>query len=324
MDHPSQSMLKNIVVIAGGNGGAKSICALKRYANFFSLSAIVPTSDSGGSSGTLRREFGVIPVGDVLRTILAFSPLDYRTLKQLFHTIRFSNAGKLNTHNLGNLFLVLAAEYDGNMLSGLNALHEAVGAIGTAHPVALQPSDLCVALSDGSVVIGEHDIDRPTYNRSLRITRAWLEPVPVIYEGARDAVLRADVIIFGPGSLYTSIIPPLLVEGMEDALRTSRARLVYVLGNAYETTGETGPTTLSDAVSELEAFLPRSLDAIVVNNHTLTKEELAVYAARNWTKLFSDIEKISQSDRLIQRDFEREGGGLDSRKLGAILKELVE
>lgn len=315
---------KHVVIIAGGNGSAKSICALKRYGGAFSLSAVVATSDSGGSSGMLRREFGVLPVGDILRAILALSPLDYQLLKRLFHKVRFTDAGKLTGHNLGNIFLALSAQYDGNILHALHALHEAVGAIGTAHPVALELSDLCVELSDGTIVIGEHEIDRPVYDRSLRITRAWLQPTPMIYEGAREAVLSADVIVFGPGSLYTSIIPPLLVEGMHDALRKSSAKFIYILGNAYETIGETGPTTISDAVRELEVFLPRPLDVVVVNNHVLTEQEHAAYAEHGWEKLLPDIDRMPNNERVVQSDFERAGGGLDAGKLGAMLKEIID
>lgn len=317
-------MLQHVLVIAGGNGSAKSICALKRYGDAFSLSAVVPTSDSGGSSGVLRREFGILPVGDILRAILALSPLEYQLLKRLFYKVRFADAGKLTGHNLGNLFLALSAEYGGDMPHALGALHQAVGAIGTAYPIALELSDLCVELSDGTIVIGEHEIDRPVYDRSLRITRAWLQPTPMIYAGARDAVLGADVIVFGPGSLYTSIIPPLLVEGMADALRKSTARFIYVLGNAYETVGETGPTTISDAVCELEVFLPRPLDAVVVNNHVLTKQEHAAYAEHGWEKFLPDIDRMPNNTRVVQSDFERDGGGLDAGKLGAILKEIID
>ena len=120
-------MKKKIVVIGGGNGSSICLEGLKKYANKFDISAIISMSDSGGSSGKLRKEFNTLPPGDIMRAVLSLSKFDYKILRQIFYKPRFTNAGKLNTHNLGNLFLTLMSQYSGNFLYALEALSQSVG-----------------------------------------------------------------------------------------------------------------------------------------------------------------------------------------------------
>lgn len=312
-------MKKNIVVIGGGNGSATSINAIKHIDKDINISAVISMSDSGGSSGKLRKEFDTLPTGDIMRAVLALSSHDYAMLKQVFYKRRFTGVGALDGHNLGNLFLVLAEKYDGHFLRALDALHQALDAVGRAHPVTLEASDLCVELSNGDIVIGEHEIDRPTYDRSLKIQRAWLQPTPPLCEPARRAIEEADCIIFGPGSLYCSVIAPLLVEGAKEALQKSKARFIYIVGNGYEAEGETGPESLCDFISELEIYLPRKLDAVMYNNHALTDKEMEHYRERNW-RLIQFEGECCKNRNVIARDFEKDCGGLDPRKLAVALK----
>lgn len=313
---------KNIVVIAGGNGSAKSCGALKRYASDYMLSAVVPMSDSGGANGRLSRELNVLPSADLLRAVLAFSPYEYKLLHKLFRENRFTG-GHFEGHYLGNLFLMLTAKYAGDYMLAVQALEDAVEAVGRVYPATLTSSNLCVELSNGDTVIGEYEIDRPTYDRALRIKRAWLAPPPPLYDGARKAVLAADVILIGPGSLYTSIIAALAVEGMHDVIRDSRAKLIYVAGNARESAGETGPMRLSEMVRELEMYLPRPVDVVVYNNHVLSEKQIQIYEERGWKRLTLDVDEI-KNRTVIGADFERENGGLDPEKLGGVLKKLIE
>jgi uncharacterized cofD-like protein len=312
---------KNVVIISGGNGSAISINACKTFLHDINLSAVIPMSDSGGSTGRLRREFDVLPVGDIMRAVVAMSKYDAQLLKQIFYRTRFDNVGKLDKHNLGNIFLVLAQQYDGDFLHSLTALHQAVAAVGTVHPVSLDISDLAVEYTNGETVVGEHKIDRPE-KRDTRIARAWLEPKPPLYGEAKRATEEADVIIFGPGSLYCSIIPSLLVGDMQEILRTSKAKFIYVVGNAYELNGEAGPGKLSEFISELENYLPRKLDAVVYNNHKLSSEEEKRYEEKKWGYIESDQENVT--DRLIiSDDFERQCR-LDPEKLGNILEKIIK
>ena len=316
-------MIKKVVVIGGGNGSALILRALKKFSNELELSGIISMSDSGGSSGRLRNEFNTLPAGDILRAILALSKHDYKFLKKLFHGIRFSGAGKLSKHNLGNLFLVLAQQYDGSWLNAISALEQAVEAKGHIYPVTLDQTDLCVELTSGEIVKTEGIIDRPDYDRSKKIKKAWLEPVGGIYMGAKKAIEEADYIFLGPGSLYCSIVATLLPIGVKEAIEKSKAKLVYIVGNAYELNGETGPTSLSNCVKELEEYLLRPVDKIIYNNFKLKEEQIKKYEEKGWALIKPDLKKLDLS-RVIQGDYERESGGLDDVKLGKILKEIIK
>lgn len=314
-------MKKNIVVIGGGNGSAITLNAVKKFADKFNISAVISVSDSGGSSGRLRKEFKTLPPGDILRAILALSPYDYPTLKNIFHKNRFVN-NKLNKHNLGNMFLVLVEKYSGSYLQALQALESAVEARGHVFPATLDKTDLVVELSNGKKIFGETKIDLPTYDRKLKIKKAWLEPHGKIFLDSKKAIEQADYIFMGPGSLYTSVIATILPEGFESAFKKSKAKLVYIMGNAYEAKGETGPTQMSDFVWELQNYLPRKFDTVVYNNHKFNKLEKVNYKKRKWQTFEVDIGN-RKDYKIIAGDYERWGGGLCPDKLGEILKSKI-
>ncbi len=311
---------KNVVVIGGGNTPTV-INALKNRDDI-NLSAVISMSDSGGSSGILRKEFNTLPPGDILRATLAMSSYDYDLLKDIFYRPRFVQEGKLEKNNLGTLFIILAAQYSGSLKESLMALHQALNTKGTAYPVTYEPSDICVELDNGEIVIGEHEMDRPQ-KRDHRIVRAWLQPTPMINPDAQKAIEQAQYIIFSPGSLYGSIIAALTVEGMtKGALRNSNAIFMSIPGNTYERDGEVGPTTLSEYIQELEQYLPRKVDYIIYNSHQLTEKEQQYYHKKGWQLRHMDTEHISDRT-VIGKDFEKNGGGLSAEKLQNILKEII-
>src|SRR3989338_10367595 len=176
---------KRVVAIGGGNGSAIALEALKQHRDIFDISAVISMSDSGGSSGRLRQEFNTLPPGDILRAILSLSLSDYPVLRKIFYSNRFSGAGKLAEHNLGNLFLTLAGKYAGDFMSAVRALEQSVEAVGHVYPATLDQTDLCVELENGQIIKTEAAIDMPNYDRSLKIKKAWLEPAWQIYSEAR-------------------------------------------------------------------------------------------------------------------------------------------
>lgn len=312
-----------VVTIGGGNGSAISLGAVKTLLPNVDIKAIISTSDSGGSSGDLRREFATLPPGDILRAVLALAPFDYRVLKKIFHTNRFSANPKLTGHNLGNLVFVLLEQYAGNFIAAIRAFEEIVEAVGHVYPTTLNFTDLSVELMDGTVLAGETNIDRPLVGQAMRIKRAWLSPDSVVYSETATALREADYIVIGPGSLYTSVIAAMLPKGFREAISDSKAKLIFVAGNAYEANGEMGPRTLSESVLEIQTYLPRKLDVVVNNNHVLTPDEKSIYARRGWAVYDCDYENISKELRVISEDFERTGGGLCPDKLGDILKKII-
>ena len=313
-------MKKKIVVIGGGNGSAICLEALKKYADEFDISAVVSMSDSGGSSGKLRKEFKTSPPGDIMRAILSLSKYDYQSLRKVFYWPRFKNAGKLNSHNVGNLFLVLATKYCGNFLYALDALSYSVQAQGKVYPVTLRIVDLVAELENGKVVRMEEFIDNPRYNRGWKIKKVWLEPSCGAYSEAVKAIEKADRIVLAPGSLYTSLIAALLPKGIKEAIaKNKKSKIIYVAGNAYRLDGETGPEKLSDMILQLERYLPRKIDLAVHNNHKLDKKQKAVYKEKKWGVFEFDKEKL-QNTRVRSVGFEKAEGGLNPIKLGRVLR----
>jgi len=209
---------KKIVVIGGGNGSAICLEGLKKFASKFNISAVISTSDSGGSSGRLRKELKTLPPGDILRAILSLSKYDYQELRRVFYSPRFKNCGKLDSHNVGNLFLTLATKYCGNFLYALDALSYSVQAQGKVYPVTLQNVDLVAELDNGKIVRTEEFIDVPKYNRGWKIKKIWLEPSCKAHAKAMETIVSADFIALAPGSLYTSLIAALLPKGIKEAI----------------------------------------------------------------------------------------------------------
>lgn len=313
---------KSIVVVGGGNGSAITLQSCKPMSDEFLLQAVICMSDSGGSSGILREELNALPPGDILRAILALSPIDYEVLKAVFYKERFENTGRLTGHNIGNIFLSLAAQYSGNFIDAIRSLEQAVQAKGIVHPVTLQNTRLIAQLMNGNVVKGESSIDHPLYDASQKIKKVWLNPSAQVCESARQALLDADIILLGPGSLYTSIIATLLPEGMFSAIEKSKAKLIYIVGNAYGVKNETGPQNLSGFIEKLEEYLPRKLDIVLYNNHELSNGEQDYYRNRGWAEIKMD-ETAKADKRILQYDYEKLGGGLDPEKINKILTKLL-
>ncbi|HAT03486.1 MAG TPA: hypothetical protein DCS29_01775 [Candidatus Magasanikbacteria bacterium] len=319
---------KRIVVMGGGNGSAVTLNAVKQLTDTCDISAVISMLDSGYSTGAIRKFFDMLPPGDILRAILAMSPYNFQILKKIFYKNRISTLKKLNGDlnasrgpSLGNVFIALTTQYEGDFVRAIRSLEEVLETVGHAYPSTLKQADLIVELSNGDIIRGETHIDEPTYDRNLRIKKAYVEPYVEAYPDALDQIKQASCIVFGPGDLYTSIVASLLPQGIQEAIKQSPAKLVYVVGNAYHTHGETGPTTLSEFISELELYLPRPLDYILFNNAQLNKNQLALYARREWSLIEQDITPDIDK-RIIAGDYERSSGGLCSDKLARMFKKL--
>lgn len=314
---------KQVTILGGGNGGSISIRAMKPYLDHYDISAVIAMSDNGSSSGQLRKEFGVLPPGDILRAVLAMSRYDYEIMKRIFYESRYSKHGKLKGFGLGHLFLAFVERYDGSIINAIRPLAQALDVVGPVFPVTLTPSDLCVSLTNGETVCGEHEIDRPNWDRSIKIVQAWLDTDPGVYERAAEEIRRSDVIIIGPGSFYTSIVATLLPNGMREAIAESKAKLVYVPGRAIEANGETGPEKLSEFVTAIHTYLPRPLDAVVYNTAVLSDTQQGYYQEKVWSSIIDDVKSI-QDVPIIGMPFEAAEGGSDPELLGAILHTWIQ
>jgi len=257
---------QNIVTIGGGSGQyvlLSALCDLRHI----SITAIVSMVDSGGSTGRLRDELGVLPPGDILKCVLALSP-DRESVRKLLQT-RFKSKNRLNGHSAGNLLLTFLSQYAGSFPEGVEALAEILNIKGKVLPVTIDKATLVAELTDGSHLYGETAIDLPRGNQREKIKKAFLVPhhsdAIKIYPPVIKAIKRADFLVIGPGDLYTSIIPNLLVPGVKEALGKTKAKLVYVV-NLMTKFGETDNFKVSDFVRVIEKAIGKKLDFIIVNN----------------------------------------------------------
>lgn len=256
---------REIVVIGGGTGTYTALIGLKRHA--VNLTAIVSMADDGGSSGRLRDEFGHLPPGDVRRCLLALSSDDSAMMLRKLFEYRFDRGNGLNGHSFGNLFLTALTELTGRTEQAISEAARLLGVKGTVLPVTLSDSRLCAELEDGTVIYGESNIDIRAENPEGRISRVYLAPPAAANPAALAAFERADVIVIGPGDLYTSILPNLLVAGVPEAIERSPAIRIYVC-NLMTKHGETDGFRASDFVREVQRYLgvASSLDRVIVND----------------------------------------------------------
>lgn len=284
---------KNVVVIGGGSGTFMVLSALRDYN--LNLTAIVSMADDGGSTGALRDQYGVLPPGDVRRALVALSQ-ESKTLRELFN-YRFG-AGDLEGHSFGNIFLSALEKISGNFASAVKEASRVLNLKGSVLPVTLNNIRLNAKLADGKIIKGETNIDIPLRARA-KIEKIWLSPAARINPEAKKAILSADLIVIGPGDLYTSLVPNFLVSGVSRAVKKSRAKKIYVC-NLMTKYGETQGFHAEDFVLEIEKYLGRDiLDYAIFNSQRPSLQILARYKKEkaefieppNVRHLVSDIAK---------------------------------
>ena len=278
----------HIVVIGGGTGLSVLLRGLKEYSS--NITAIVSVGDDGGSSGRIREEFGMVPVGDVRNCIVALS--DREDLMEQLFDYRFERGDGLDGHSLGNLLLVAMSYLTGSFHDAVSDINEVLQIRGKVLPVTDEPITLKAILDDDTEIIGESCVsqaDRP-------IVRLTIEPEDVQpLEEALEAIASAEAIILGPGSLFTSIIPNLLVDGIVEAILKSKAMKFYVC-NVMTQAGETDNFTAEDHLfSLLEHGRKGIVDYIIVNNHeAIDREILQRYAEEGAMPVTYHKDKLEQ------------------------------
>lgn len=261
----------NIVVIGGGTGLSAILRGLKTFP--VDITAIVTVADDGGSSGRLREEFDIPPPGDVRNVLVALSEVE-PLVEELFQH-RFQNGDGLSGHSLGNLLLAGMTSITGDFAKGVRELSKVLNVRGKVLPAANQSIVLKAEMADGSIVVGESTIPKI----GKRIKRVFLTPENVKPLAETIAAInKADLIVIGPGSLYTSVLPNLLVPGIADAVIKSPAKKVYIC-NVMTQPGETDDYTASDHVEALVSHVGnRIIDTIIVNNQEIDQQYLELYA----------------------------------------------
>jgi uncharacterized cofD-like protein len=321
-----------IVSIGGGNGLSTLLRGLKRYAKAspggLDITAIVTVTDDGGSSGRLRREFDVLPPGDIRNCMVALSE-DEALLSRLFQ-YRFSNGRGLKGHSFGNLFLTAMTHLTGDFGQAVRLSSEVLAVLGRIYPSTAANVALEATLENGTKVAGETRISR---SRS-RIEKIELRPKhPKPLGETLRAIAEADLITLGPGSLFTSVIPNLLVKGVAQAIRQSPALKVYFV-NLMSQPGETTNFCASDHVKALlrHAGRGRLIDVCVVNTQPMARKTLDRYQANAAQPVDNDIDNLQRMGlKVIGADLVRMAGRLTDQKvrhdqsvIGAVAMELAQ
>lgn len=312
--------MKKVVVIGGGTGGYVILSGLKKYP--LELTAVVSMADDGGSTGILREEFGILPPGDIRRAILALSTSDNRIITKLFN-YRFKEGTGLIGHNFGNLMLTALERITKSFTGAIEEAEKILEVKGKVLPSTLNKSRLYAELETGQIIKGETNIDIPDHNGNLRIRKVWLKPKAKINPAAQKAILAADAIVIGPGDLYTSIIPNLLVSGLPEAIRKSKAKKIFIV-NAMTKFGETNNFRTSNFIRETEKYLGGdSLDYALINIKRPTGKRLKPYILEKASLV--EIDEMPLGVTPVYGDFLRSRGFIrhDSNKLAKAIVSLI-
>lgn len=289
-----------ITVIGGGTGSFVVLRGLKNYP--VELTAIITVTDSGGSTGRLRSEFGFLPVGDLRQCLAALAKDGEETLIQLL-TYRFNRGQGLRGHNLGNLILTGLRDLYGSEPKALEKAASIFRISGKVLPVSLSQATLGAVYQDGCQVSGEHAIDQPEFRGGVPIRKVFLRPKIKIYRRAAQAVVDSDLIVMGPGDLYTSTIPCLLVDGMGQALARSGAKFCYVV-NLMNRYSQTHNFKVSDYILEIEKYGGRRPDAVLINTSKIPEWARRAYFREKATLPEDDLREDKKLT-VIRGDFAR-------------------
>lgn len=309
-----------IVIIGGGTGLPVLLRGIKKYP--VDITAIVTVADDGGSSGRLREDFHIPPPGDVRNVLAALSEVE-PLIEELFQH-RFDAKGDLFGHSLGNLMLAAMTNITGNFAHAIHEMSRVLNVKGRVLPSANQSVVLHAEMEDGHIVHGESLI--PKYGK--RIKRVFITPEDVLpLPETIQAIKEADLIVIGPGSLYTSILPNLIVPHISEAVTKAKAKKVYIC-NLMTQKGETFGYTASDHVRAIfDHTEPQSIQKIIVNNGSIPKDVKLRYKGELATPVVIDTKELKSLSLEIIADsiVKMEDGVLrhDTHKMARLIYELT-
>lgn len=288
-----------VVMIGGGSGLSNILRGLKEYTS--NITAIVTTFDDGGSTGKLKEELDVLAPGDIRKCIAALSTSE-ATIERVL-TYRFKE-DKIDGHSLGNLFIAAMTDVTGSFAKAVEKISEIFKIRGKVLPVTLDKMKLCAGLENGEVVVGENNIPNRVQETKSPIKQIFLKegvckPSPEVIESIKDA----NIIVIGPGSLYTSVACNLLVDEVSRAIIQSKAKKVFIV-NLMNQPGETDGYTLARHVNEIERYIGKHvLDYAIANNGEITEEMIKDFNQGSSTPIKNDLENIqNRAISVIEED----------------------
>jgi uncharacterized cofD-like protein len=264
----------------GGGTGLPSLLGGLKTNPWLKVNAVVTMFDSGGSSGQLRDELGVLPPGDVLKCALALARSEGEARRVLLSRLpALEHHDRLAGHTGGNLLLSMMEQYSGDFLAAVDGLRTLLGCRGRVWPVTVEPASICAEYGDGSETRGEVEIDAGQ-SRGHQVRRVWLEPEASIHPTVAEAIAGFDAVIIGPGSFFTSLMPPLLVKGVPEALAKVPGPIILIANLLTEGGGMSG-FTAADGVRWASAAIGRPVDVVIANTGRPSPQGLATYAAEH-------------------------------------------
>lgn len=322
--------MKRVVVLGGGTGNFTVLRGLKKYP--VDLCAIVSMADDGGSTGVLRDELGVLPPGDVRQCLVALS--DSSRLMRSLMNYRFENGG-LQGHSFGNLLLSALEKVTGSFEKAVEEAGKILSIKGKVIPITTHQTRLRMVLRNGKILEGEGQV-YTCQEIDEGYQALYLEPYPKADDHALDELMNADMIVIGPGGLYTSLIPNLLVEGISKALRETEAKKVFIV-NLMNKKGQTTHFKVGDYLQEISRFIGKDIfDFIIVNNTPPTRELIELYATEG-TPVENDLllhPRVIAADLLDSHKVQQGVGDIftqyrsfirhDSQKLAQELMKIVD
>ncbi|MBP9797534.1 YvcK family protein [Candidatus Woesebacteria bacterium] len=262
--------MKRVVVIGGGTGTFIVLSGLKMFP--YDISAIVSTVDSGGSTGKLRDQYGALPPGDMRQCLVALS--EAPDLWRKLFLYRFEN-GDFKGHNFGNIFLTVLEKIAPDYSQVIDMASYILQTKGHVIPVTYHKVHLCAQYEDGEIIETEDLIDS-AFHKTQRIEKVYLKPRAKANPEALKAVKNAEYIIVGPGDVYTSLVPNLIVDGMKEAIEKSSAKIIYI-SNLMTKPGQTPKYTVMDHINDIEKYLGKKVSILLVNNAPIQKSVVQYY-----------------------------------------------
>ncbi len=310
-----------VVAIGGGTGLSTMLRGLKAYTS--NITAVVTVADDGGGSGVLRQELGMLPPGDIRNCILALA--DTEPIMEQLLQYRFKE-GNLKGQSFGNLFLAAMDGISSSFKEAVKKMSNVLAVTGRVLPVTEEDVTLCAKLSDGSVICGESKIGSHNEISKCTIESVHLEPADIKpVSEVLDAISNADIIVLGPGSLYTSIIPNLMVNGICSAIRKSKALKVYVC-NVMTQPSETDDYTVSEHIAALEKHSYKGIvDYCIVNSAAIPPELSDKYKNDGAELVEIDRNKLSGSNiSLLEGDFATIRNGFVRHDHNKLAKAIID
>jgi uncharacterized cofD-like protein len=322
-----KNLALKILTIGGGSGQYTLLSGLRDIKNI-EITAVVSMADNGGSTGRLRDELGVLPPGDILKCMIALSPLRDTAKKIMLKTLKGNR--RLQGHKAGNMLITMLSRYTGSFPAAIQTLSEILEVSGRVLPGTTNKATLVAELVDGSRIYGESAIDIPQSTQREQIKDLFLVPhhngSVSAYPPVIEAIKISDIILIGPGDLFTSIIASLIVPGIKEAIQSTNARIFYIL-NIMTKFGETHNFKVNDFVQKVETYLGRQVDGLICNNRKPNDRLLKKYLAEK--SEFVEIERLEKriNNRLIYADDLLDSSDEivrhDSKKLASLIQSII-